>query len=594
MKKIKLSITTALLLATNLYSSQDLGTINISSATKSEQSIKDITSNVEVITSYELEEKHISTVTEALNLISGVSFTSNGGIGATTSLNLRGMSNKRTLVLIDGIRFQDPSNTNGANISHLMVSDIEKIEIIKGAQSGIWGADATAGVVNIITKKAKNGLNGSIFVEGGSFNTKKIGGVVSHKNKNYDIKISANQLTTDSFTVQAPKGEDIKKYEDDSYKNRTINLATSYYINDNAEINLNITDIDTQKDYDSYHNPDDTNMSSDIENRLYNISFLQKLNNHNIKLKAQQSEFSRDEIGTVAQWGMQYVKVFEGTTKNIELNDNITYNENDFIVLGVGSSSDDVKYTKTDNSSEDKKHKDNYIYLTNSNKLNNTILTQSIRYDDYDNFDSKATGKLGIKHNYNSYTYVSSNIGTGYTVPNIVEELNPWGAINSELNPENSKSFDIGFGYKDIKITYFYNKIEDLIQWYDADGYGGEPAIYKNLDGKSTFKGIEIDYKKDIMQDLLLSLNYTNLNAKDKDGEDLARRAKEDFKFGIDYYGVEKLHLGLNGQYVGERYDKANKQGAQTGKYTIANFVANYDIKKDLKVYTKVDNITDK
>ena len=253
--KIKLSLVASFVCTTlvSAESIKDLGMITISSATKSEQSIKDITSNVEVITGTELEEKHISTIADAVNLISGVSITSNGGMGSTTNLNIRGMGGNRVLVLIDGVRLQDPSNTGGANIAHLMTTDIEKVEVIKGSQSGIWGADAASGVINIITKKPKDGIHGSILAETGSFNTKKYGAEISHKNKNYDVKINAQKISSDGFTSQAPKGKDIDAYEDDAYTNTTLGLKANYNINDDAKLGLNIVNIDAKSDYDGEH-----------------------------------------------------------------------------------------------------------------------------------------------------------------------------------------------------------------------------------------------------------------------------------------------------------------------------------------------------
>lgn len=591
-KNIKLSIATAFIVATNTCAStnsskNDLGMITVTSATKSEQSIKDVTSNVEVISNIELEEKNIKTVTEALNLVSGISFTSNGGMGKTVSINLRGMANNRTLILLDGMKFQDPSSTHGANIAHLMVTDIEKIEIIKGAQSGIWGADASAGVINIITKKPKDGVHGSILMEAGSFNTQKVAGTISYKNKKIDAKLSVTDIQTDGFTSAAPKGKNIDKYEDDGYENTTINLQSNYYINDNAKIGINITDIDALSQYDGWKAPNDTSMKSDVDATLYGVTYNQIFDKHNITIKAERSDFKRDEIGTSGTFFGPGVKNFNGQTNNIEINDTFSYTNDSFLLLGFGHSSDEADFVKTDNTKGNKKNKDKFIYLTNSNKFNNTTLTQSIRYDNYNNFDDKFTGKLGIKHNYTSNIYISANIGTAYNVPNIMQELDAFNTqINENLNPEDTKSADISFGYKDLVITYFYSKVTDLIDW--------DNNKYQNLEGKSTFKGLEVDYKKEIFDDVLFNVGYTRLSAKNEDSEYLQRRAKDTFKFGIDYYGIQKLHLGLNGEYVGSRYDKDDKKGTQTGRYTVANFVANYDLTTDIKIYTKIDNITDK
>ncbi len=590
-KKIILSLLTcSILVAQDI----ELEPITVISATKTLQSIQDVTSNVNVITAEEIKERHYTTVREALNSIVGISYTSNGGLGSTTSINLRGAGNNRTLVLVDGIRYQDPSSTSGANIQHLMIQGIEQIEIIKGAQSGIWGADASAGVINIVTKSAKEGTSGSVNLEAGSFNTKKIGATISHKTSKFDIKLGINKITSDGFSVQAPLDEDINKYEDDSYSNLTINLKAGYNITDDAKISLNIIDIDALKDYDSFGNPDDKSMKSDISNRLYNLSYAQTYNNHNFTLKMEKSDFSRDEIGTVAAWGNEYVKEFEGDYNNIEFNDNIKYNKKDYVIIGLGNSSDEVNYILTDSSSKQKKNKNNYIYLTNSNNMHKVILTQSIRYDDYNNFDSKATGKLGIKYNINQDIFISSNAGLAYNVPNIVQELNPWGAVNSDLNPEDTKSFDISMSYKNFKATYFYNEITDLIEWYDPDGWGGNPAIYKNLDGESVFKGYEFQYHRNITEEILLSINYYLLSAKDKDGKNLARRPKQTIKLSIDYYPIDSLHIGVFGEYIGKRYDKKDDSGEQTGKYTVVNLVSNYDINKNFSIYAKVDNLFDK
>jgi len=591
-KKLYISISAACTLATNtLLAVEDyhLETLTVSSATKTEQSIQDVTSNVKVLTSLDLQARQVTTVAQALELISGVSFTSNGGLGSTTSIFLRGMGNNRTLVLLNGIKLQDPSSTSGANIAHLMINDIDRIEIIKGAQSGIWGADATAGVINIITKKPKSGTNGSVGIEYGSFNTKKINGNLTHKEKNFDLNLSAQKIDSDGFSVQAPKGEDIDKYEDDSYENTNLQLAGNYFFNDLSSIGFNYSKTDAQKEYDSFGNPDNDTMKSDIENDLYTVFYKQKLGKHNLKLKLEKSEFQREEIGTT--FG---VKEFEGESDNLELSDNFQYLENSFVILGIGVSKDNVTYIPVFGSVGDKENKDSYFYLTNSNKFDNTIITQSLRYDKYNNFDNKFTGKLGIKHNFSNEFFISSNYGTAYNVPNIIQELNPWGDINPNLNPENSYSADFNLRYKEFNLTYFYQKIDDLIEWYDPDGWGGNPAIYKNLDGKSTFKGLELEYKKELLKNTLVSFNYTRLSAKNKNGEHLKRRPEQTFKFGIDNYSINKLHFGFYGEYIGARYEKDNKQGVQTGKYTIANMVLNYDYSKVLRFYTKIDNLTDK
>jgi vitamin B12 transporter len=588
-KIIKMSIV-ASLVVTSIQAIK-LEDIVVSSATKSEQSIKDITSSIEIISSYELEEKHITTVVEALNLISGINYSSNGGIGATSFLNLRGSSNNRTLILIDGIKYKDHSNITGTDIAHIMVTDIERIEVIKGAQSGIWGADASAGVINIITKEAKENTNGSILFEAGSFNSKKYGAIVSHKTDNFDIKLNAQKFTSDGFTTQAPKDEDISQYEDDGYKNTTINVKAGFNITNDAKINISATSIDAQKEYDSFNNPDDEIMKNDTQTKTYQVSYSQKLNNHDIKLKLESSKIKKDQIGTT--FG---VKQTNSTSTNVELNDKFNYNQNSFLVAGIGINTDKMDYTNADTSTNSAKNDSSYLYATNSNKFDKLVLTQSLRYDNHDNFNAKTTGKLGTKYNLLDEFNIFANVGTSYSVPQLVQNINPWGDTNMSIKPEESKSYDIGFTYKSLNVTYFYQEVTDLIQWFDPTptDWTNSDAIYKNLDGQSTFKGLELSYKNNLGEDIFFNLNYTRLSAKDKNDQNLARRPEQTIKFGIDYYGISKTHIGLNGEYIGQRYDLANNQGEQTGKYTIANAVVNYEISNSLSIYTKIKNITDK
>lgn len=117
------------------------------------------------------------------------------------------------------------------------------------------------------------------------------------------------------------------------------------------------------------------------------------------------------------------------------------------------------------------------------------------------------------------------------------------------------------------------------------------------MEGESRIKGIELNYSNEVYADTVLSFNYTYLQAKDDEDENLQRRAKKTLKVAIDYYGINKLHLNLNANYVGDRVQYAygtHTVNAETGNYTLWNTVVNYEINKGLSTYLKVDNITDK
>lgn len=610
-KKISTSLVASILIATtNLFSAQSLEPITVTSATKSTQSIKDVTSNVEVITKEEIEERHFTTVAQALNTLSGVSVISNGGLGNSTSVLVRGMDTKRVLVLIDGVRYNDVTSGSGAPFEHLMMDDIEQIEVVKGAQSGIWGADASAGVINIITKTAKTGTHGDATVEYGSFNSKKYGMNVSHKTDKYYVNGSAYETNTDGYSAQAPRYKNLNDLEDDGYKNLTANLKAGYNFDDANKINLSHTLINARSEYDGcgnekwitssggYYSCTDT-----ATQKANNGSYYSKTNdtfdsiNYNninnfskIDVYANSSKFNREYNDTQIYTGgpnngktLASKSEFDGTVKEFGLKTDIPYQkDNAFLILGT-----DYKTFEHENDiNEDYNNK--AVFATNSNKFNDgkTIITESLRKDAYDKFDDKTTGKLGIKQYIWNELNVSSNYGTAYNVPTLYNLYSNYG--NKNLNPESTKGYDAGVEYQGASITYFNTKIDDMIE------YDSSISKYGNLDGTSTLKGYELGYKKDIVKDTFVNVNYTSLNAEDNKGQELARRPKDQVGFGVDYYGIDKFQINVNGQYIGDRYNAANKTGVETGNYTVWNSVVNYDINKTYKAYLKVDNLFDK
>lgn len=546
------------------------------SATKTEQSLQYITSNVAIITGEELAEKHITTVPEALNLVSGISIVSNGGLGKSTAVFVRGFDSKRVLVLIDGIRYNDPTGTSGAPFEHLMITDIERIEVVKGAQSGVWGADASAGVINIITKGAQKGVHGTLTGEYGSFNTKKYGASASYATDKYYVKASSAVVDTNGFSAQAPKGIDLKTLEDDGYKNTTTSLKAGYTFNDTNKVDAAHTIVRGEGQYDgntgsAIAKANNTTFQNSTNDTFSSLNFNHIDSFTEVNLYAKRSTFSREYTGN---------SHFDGNIYEYGLASKIPYrNKSDFVLIGT-----DYKTFEHLNAIN-KQTANKALFITNSNTFNDqTTLTESLRADYYDTFNDKKTGKIGIKHDFEKDFYVSSNYGTAYNVPTLANLYGAFGP-NPNLTPESTKSFDVSLGYKGFVLTYFYNTVDNMIAYTTG---------YVNITGISTFKGYEAEYKKEVLTQTLLSLNYTKLSAQDKDGKNLARRAKENLKFGVDYYGIEKFHLGLFGEYVGTRYDKDNSLGEQTGRYTVANATINYDLSKTMKLYGKVDNITNK
>ena len=586
MKKINVSLVASFLIATNLYSQQtsSLDEITISSATKSEEKLKNVTANVDVITAEDIESRKFKTVAEALQTIAGIQVAPTGGAGQQTSMFLRGMSSHRTLVLIDGIRYNDITSVAGAsNLEHLLINDIERIEVIKGAQSSIWGADASAGVINIITKSSQDGTHGNASFEYGRYDTKIAKANISHKNENFDAKLGVTRVDTDGFSAKVPKDEKLSKYEDDGYENTTANLKLGYNFDENNRVSTSYEIIDTEVDYDNEIGwPVDLVKSADdlskakTKTHLANITYE---NRNDIALTKVYTNFTEIKRSSTNSQTPDY----KGITKEYGANTSIDYLSSSNVTIGAD-------YKKFENKKDTVDDYDNKaVFVSNTNKFfdDKTIFTQALRYDKYSDFDNKTTGKVGIKQYIINELNISSNYGTGYNVPTIYQ-LNDITYGNRDLNPEKIKSYDLTVEYKGFSITYFKTKIENMIN------SNSNTWVYEQIEGTSKIKGTEIAYKNEVIEDLLLNLSYTNLSAKNDDNEYLAKRAKNKLNFGADYYGLKDFHFNINGEYIGTRYDKVNKQGASTGNYTIWNAVVDYDISKNFSTYLKLDNIFNK
>ncbi|MDX4063964.1 TonB-dependent receptor [Aliarcobacter skirrowii] len=583
MKKTNISLVASFLLATNLYSqTTTLETITVTSATKSEQKLKNVTANVDVITAEDIESRKFKTVIEALNSLSGVSISSNGGIGTLTQVYLRGMNSGNTLVLIDGIRYNNPYD-GSVDFAHLMINDIERIEVIKGAQSSIWGADASAGVINIITKSAKDGTYANINLEAGRYDSKIAKLNVSHKNESFDAKLSATRVDTDGFSAKSPKSSEAKNYEDDGYENTTVNLKLGYNFDDSNRVSTSYEIIDAKINFD-----DSSRNSSAYTDLMNSIVSLNYENKNSFATTNIYTNYSRFKNETYAE---TYNSKNKTDIREYGIKSIIPYLESSSSFI-IGA---DYKGFE-DKEDINRKYNSKAIYITNTNKFfdDKTIITEALRYDRYSDFENKTTGKIGIKQYIIDDLNISTNYGTGYNTPSFIQLYKTsWGG-NPDLNPEKTKSYDVGIEYKGFSITYFNTKVNNLIQSIEI-----APWTYqnKNIEGDSKFKGTEIAYKNEVIEDLLLNLSYTNLSAKDANGDKLLNRPTNKFNFGVDYYGLKDFHININGEYIGTRYSPNINWGnpdVKTGNYTIWNAVIDYQANKNFSTYIKLDNMFNK
>lgn len=557
---------------------------------------KDVTDSVIVITKEILEESRITNLADALNKLGNIAMTQTGGPGSSASFYTRGMDSKRTLVLIDGIRVNNPASL-GIGYSQIMLSNVEQIEIIKGAQSGVWGGDASAGVINIITSKAKKGLHTVANIEYGTYDTLVSSLQTSYKTNAYDILLGGSFFNTDGFSTVEPiasnvnfgKDQEELGLEKDSYTNKSFNAKLGLKLTSNDRLEFNIQSTDATLYFDSSlstppYSPSDSNIGhSTTKDYFYSLVYKHKNSTHDVEAQYNVSSFDTNTISTSGQSNTK------GSVEETKISDKIQYLNDSFLRVGASYQVfEQIGVTPN----VDKKFTASSVFLTNYNKLNiigdaDTIITESIRYDEYNAFDNSLTAKLGLKHFISNDFYISTNIGTGFNTPTLSQLYGQWGA-NPNLKPEKSLTTDITIGNNTIWLTGFYNKVEDLIEWV-----GNWSGSYAQVDGTSTFKGIEINYEDFIFNSISIKSMYTYMEATNAKNQILQNRPKHQLDLHAVYYISDNLDFGLNAQYIGKRYDLVDSKGAQTGRYIVLNLMGNIKTSSNTTFYAKLNNITD-
>ncbi|WP_345979834.1 TonB-dependent receptor [Sulfurimonas sp. HSL3-2] len=592
---IKISLILASLIS-SLYAqnSYTLETINVTSSLGTSIDQKDITDSATIITKDDIQESRVTNLAEALSRLGNIPMVQNGAVGTNSSFFLRGMDSSRTLVLIDGVRYNDPTNIGAAaQFEQIMLYNVDQIEIIKGAQSGVWGADATAGVINIITSKPKKGLHAAVNAEYGSYNSIKTSLQTSYATDKYDLTIGGILYNTDGFSAVEPKKSEAdygKRYDElglekDAYDNKSLNAKLGINLTENDRVEAGVQSINSLSHSDSGAGitGDSKVPQTTLQNRFYTLALKHKDSINDLKLQYNLSDFHRDYISS-SYTHYRYI----GSVDEYKLDDKIKYLQNSFVRVGGSYQKFEQKeITANTNKSFDAKS----VFLTNYNKFEmlsgkNTIVTESVRYDKYNNFDDSFTGKVGVKQFIHNDIYVSANVGTGFNAPTLGELYGQWGA-NPDLKPEKSFTSDLTLGNDTLWVTGFYNEIKDLIE-YDMTTWA-----YVQASGKAKFRGIELGYKDYFFDSIGVNAMYTYIEAKNVNGEALARRPKNQIDASVIYYVSDDFDLGINAQYIGTRYDSADNQGAQTGEYAIANFVTNIKVNNNVTFYGKIDNLTD-
>ena len=498
------------------------------------------------------------------------------------------MDAKYVLVLIDGVRVNDPSNPGGyAALERLSLADVKQIEIIKGAQSGVWGADAAGGVINIVTRGTRRGFHADGELMGGSYTTQKGALSLSYATDRYDLKAGFDGTKSDGFPPTVTSDFDARDIERTYYAQAGVNLGESTRV----EGNYRKITSDTQYQAFDYATFTPYKAHTTADEDFYTARLMHSWEAFDVTLYGNGSDFTRKYYETTPS---KYVgHEYEGGLKGAW-----HYAQGQ---VDVGYVYRESKMDEIAGATVNESMKDNGLYASLVHRMlqEKMVVNLAFRFDNYDAYDDKATGKVGFKYflPWGEGAYVGANVGNGYRVPTLFERFGYQGwfvAGNPDLQPEDVTSYDATLALYGVSATYFYNDITNLITGlYDPTTF---QTRYVNVDGTSTVQGVDLRYRKAFEAiRTTLDLGYTYTDAKDAQKRRLLKRPRHSATAGVTFRPTETFSANVNAEYAADYLDVDFNTYAtkQMGEYIVWNAVFNYGLADKGGVYLKLNNIFD-
>ncbi|MBL8201227.1 MAG: TonB-dependent receptor [Chromatiales bacterium] len=586
-------------------------------------------SSVTVIDREQIEARQSVFAVDLLQDVPGFAVSRSGGIGSQTQVRVRGAEANQLLVLIDGIEANDPAGNDEFAFQDLTTWDVERIEVVRGPQSALWGSDALAGVVNVITRQPTGEFSAGGFAEAGAHDTYSAGGRLSGQVMGARAGFSLSRI--DSNGSNSSRTGD----EDDGYENTTATLTLAGSPSDSVDLGFFGRYTDTTKAFDTTDFgtgfPADSGDEADVGLGYFRAGGTLRLleGRWTQSLRAAWTTTDTDNTndfgsaGTTAadKYGLYYQTTWqftpgrsEGTGNSVTLA--LDHEQQEFRQRG------DVVVIDPDDPTQDLDPNQDQEMDTTAAVLELLLtpfermsLSLSGRYDRNSDFDDVATFRATTSWTVESTrTRLRAAYGTGQKSPTFVDRYGFFAnqfAGNPDLEPETSRGWEAGVEQPlwddrvSLSATYFREDLEDEI---NAFAFDPDTFLFtaENLDGKSERRGVEVSARARVTDTLRLSGSYTYTDATQPDaltGEDVReiRRPRHTASINGDWRLSDgKTGLNVNLTYVGDQADTffevSPPFGTQTvnlDSYYLASIAASYRLTEQASIYARVENLLD-
>jgi vitamin B12 transporter len=579
--------------------------IIVITATRIPTPLLQVASSITVVTAADIEARQERTFADVLKDIPGLNVVQTGGPGGETSVFMRGTNSNHTKVFIDGIDVSDPSNATGAfDFGQLLTQDIERVEVLRGPQSGLYGSDAIGGVINIITKSGNGPAQFTGAAEGGTFDTFNQAGTVSGSDEAFHYSASvahfhAGATPVTPLDLLLPGEARIDDYDD----NLTLTTKLGYDVTPDFDLGLaaRYTDIhlrDTGEDYlvalpfSGYPAPEQTSADT--------VEYATRLTAHlksfdGVLEQTLGLAYTHDRTDTVEPQTPPALNT--GERRKADWQGDVKFDPTETLVLGAEYERDEIDQPITADV-----HIGSAYGELQSQIGDHWFSALNVRNDDNSRFGDKTTWRFAPGWVLTETdTKLHASVGTGFKAPTLSELYQSFPAFfffaNPNLKPESSTGWDAGIEQAVVHdvlrvgVTYYYNRIRDLITT-DVTG-----TTWANV-GRATTDGIESFIAYQPLRELTLRVDYTYTQAEDDVLEQpLLRRPKHRGSFVATWQVTRAWQWNLDVLAVGNWVD-VSRDGLTSGLsapgYTTVNLATSYDLTPRVALFARVDNLLDR
>ena len=452
-------------------------------------------------------------VLEALDSVPGLTVTQTGGPGGQAVVRLRGEENYRTLVLIDGIRISDPAATQSlTEFAHLLLSEIERIEIVRGPQSLLYGADAIGGVVNIITRRGQPGFHGGVTVSGGSFETASGSASISGAGDRFDGATTVSVYRTGGFSAREGNGYS----ENDGYDNFSVHSVVGWEPSEDVRLEGVFRAYDAEAQFDR---DNDFNGNADENNVLYTEQVASQVSANfplfgMIESSLSGSYLTQNRADYANGAPFLFGATFDAERWHGGYVGSAELSESDTLIFGLDYEREEVT---TDSLVRDRWTWGTYGEWAGE-PIDNLFLTLGARFDRQEQFGKRISWRVTAAYlvelvEGEGETKLRATAGTGFRAPSLFELFDGFSG-DPTLVEEQGDGFDVGVdqplldGTVTLGVTYFDQKIEDEIR-FDPDIF-----VYIQNPGSSHSRGVEAQVTITPTEDLSFEANYTYTDAR--------------------------------------------------------------------------------